>query len=201
MLPWATRVRMARLSLVKPTKTCLAAELQVTLHTIMNWETGVYAPRQQYRNKIKELCLGGETVPGVGLDFLLGGFDANERVLTRPLFTRNKNATTLSLVAIACKLSAYVYANINITKTPIVISMDTVFNTYPSCVRILVSPVNVSRVFYTITLSHRPAGTKYTIKLASTDGNLLQGLCVAEVSDTCLHTIVRLLKKSINKLK
>lgn len=201
-LPWPLRVRLARLALPRPTKTALADELQTTVHTIVNWESGKCVPKQQrHKNRIKELCENGVSVSGSGIsvNFLLGGFDANEVILTRPLLSRDKSATTLALLAIATRLSTHIYSTI--TKTIPIISTETVFNTYPSYVNVHVSLIDLPGHRIVFRLSHLPAGTSYTMDMLFYTNDELVNRYVCSVSDANIAKAVRLLKKFSNKIK
>lgn len=201
-LPWADRIKLARLALPKPTKTALAEELQITVHTVVNWESGKCIPKKEFhRARIKELCLSGPTPSGTGIsiNFLLGGFDANEELITKPLLTRDKAATTLALMAIATRLSSHIYSTIN--KYVFVTSIETIFNTYPSVVNVHVAPVEFPRIRFIFKLSHQPAGTNYTMDFLVYDNELLVNRYVCNISDSAIATALRLLKKSLNKLK
>lgn len=201
-LPWPTRVRMARLSLPNPTKTALARELGATIHTVVNWESGKCIPRKKHhKERIRELCEAGVTVVGskLNINFLLGGFDANETVITQPLLSRDKSTTTLALMAIATRLACHIQSVVD--RTIMVISIDTVFNTYPSYVDVHVTPVEIQNLRFIFRLSHAPAGSTYTMELTIYEGRDISGRYVCDISDSNVAKAIRLLKKSVNKLK
>lgn len=201
-IPWSARVRMARLTLPKPTKTALAVELGTTVHTIVNWESGKCTPRKNYhKERIRELCEAGVTVVGskLNINFLLGGFDANESIIVQPLLSRDKSAATLVLMAIATRLAMHIQTAI--TCTMLVITLDTVFNTYPSCVDVRVTPVEIPNSSFVFRLSHIPAGVNYTMELTMYNNRDIIGKYVCDISDRNIARSISLLKKSINKLK
>lgn len=200
-LSWPARTRLARLALPKATKTALAEELGTTVHTIVNWEYGKCIPKQKrHRERIKELCENGVSASGakISVDFLLGGFDANEGIISQPLLTRDKSSTTLVLLAIATRLAEHISA---VTNTMLVTSMDTVFNTYPSYANLYVTPVEIPGLQFTIRLSHLPAGTSYTLELlVNLQGEAISRY-VCDITDNTIAKAIALLKKFINKLK
>lgn len=201
-LSWPARTRLARLALPKATKKALAEELGTTIHTIVNWECGRCAPKQKHhRERIKELCENGVSATGakISVDFLLGGFDANEDIISQPLHNRDKSATTLVLLAIATRLSEHISSTV--TNAMLVISVDTVFNTYPSYANLYVTPVEIPGLQFALRLSHLPAGTSYTLELSvNLQGEVLSRY-VCDVTDNTIARAIALLKKFINKLK
>lgn len=202
-LTWPVRVRLARMALPKSTKTALARELGTTVHTIVNWERGRCVPKQNtHKLRIKELCeigVASSASSGLSINFLLGGFDSNETILTRPLLSRDKSATTLAIAALATRLSAYVQSLI--PDTMFIVSMDTVFNTYPSYVNLHVEPVEFPDVNFIFRISHLPAGSSYTLELLISAGGEAVSSYICDISDNNIAKAVRLLKKLINKLK
>lgn len=201
-LPWPARIKLARLALPKATKTALAKELNVSVHTVVNWESGTCKPQKQYiQKRIEELCTTGiaPSNSGISIDFLLGGFDANEAVMIKPLLTRDKAGAEMAMMAVAIRLLSYVYNVIN--KTVLVTSIDSIFNTYPGVVYIHLAPAEFPDVRYLIKLSHIPAGIEYTMDLLVYKNSTLINRYVANVSDSSIATAIRLIKKSINKLK
>jgi DNA-binding XRE family transcriptional regulator len=200
-LPWPARVRMARIALPKPTKVALADELGTTVHTIVNWESGKCSPKQQHhKDRIKELCAAGITVTGskLNIDFLLGGIDANEVILTQPLLSRDKSGTTLALLAIATRLSSHIRTVVR--RSMLVITIDTVVNTYPSSVDIHIAPVEMPDARFVIKLSHLPAGACYTLDLNIYEYGEAVSRYTCDISDSNIAKAIRILKKSINKL-
>lgn len=199
-LTWPSRVKFARLALPKPTKKALAAELQVTVHTVINWETGKTVPNKKYRERIKDLCCNsGIPTPNVSINFLLGGYDANEDILTRPLITRDKTATMLALLAIATRLATHIYHCVD--RVIFVTSIDTLFNTYPSAVTIQLTPVEFPSCRFVFRLSHIPTGVNYTLEFFAYENETLTTRHVCDICDKSLTAAVRLLKKLVNKLK
>lgn len=201
-LPWPTRVKLARLALPKATKTALAYELGTTVHTIVNWEQGKCIPKSHnHRLRIKELCEAGVSAADtrLSINFLLGGFDGNETILTQPLLSRDKGAATLALSAIATRLATHI--QIFMPDTMFVISADTVFNTYPSYVNLHVTPVELPGVNFIFRLSHFPSGASYNLEFLVSTGEELVSKYVCDISDSNIAKAIRLLKKFINKLK
>lgn len=201
-LSWPARIRLARLALPKATKTALAKELGTTVHTIVNWECGRCVPKQEiHRQRIKELCASGVAATGskLNVNFLLGGIDANESILTRPLFSRDKSSTTLVLTAMAVKLAEHITHAV--PNTVFVISLDTVINTYPSYINIHVAPTNIPEIRFMIRLSHIPAGITYTMELLVYNNDELASRYICDVSDASTLKVVGLLKKFIKKIK
>lgn len=201
-LSWAARVRLARLALPRATKRALADELGTTVHTIVNWEYGRCIPKQKcHRERLKELCENGISSHSskISVDFLLGGIDANESIIVQPLHTRDKSSTTLVLLALATRLSAHITAAI--TKSMLVTSVDTVFNTYPSYANLYVTPIEVPGLRFTLRLSHLPAGTSYTLELLVHFHEEILSRYVCDITDRSAARVIALLKKFINKLK
>lgn len=199
-LTWPSRVKFARLTLHKPTKKALAAELQVTVHTVINWETGKTIPHKKYRERIKDLCCNSVIpTPNISINFLLGGYDSNEELLTRPLVTRDKTATTLSLLAIATRLASHIYQHVD--RVIFVTSIDTLFNTYPSAVTLQLTPVEFPSYRFLFRLSHIPVGVNYTLEFFAYENEALINRHICDICDKSLADSVRLLKKFVNKLK
>lgn len=201
-LSWPARVRLARLALPKGTKKALADELATTVHTIVNWEHGKCVPKSKtHRERIKDLCENGISVSGakISVNFLLGGFDANEAIVMQPLLTRDKSATTLVLLAIATRLAEHLVSVIN--KTVLVTSIDTVFNTYPSYVNLYATPVILPDTRFLFRLSHMPSGTTYTMDMLTYKHEELVSRYVCDISDSSIAKAIAILKKFINKIK
>lgn len=201
-LSWPARIRLARLALPKSTKSALADELNTTVHTIVNWECGRCIPKQEvHRRRIRELCAYGVAATGskLNVDFLLGGIDANEAIITQPLLSRDKRSTTLVLMAMATKLSEQITKTLN--NTVFVISVDTVLNTYPSYVNVHIAPPEVPGIRFMIRLSHIPAGTTYTMELLVYDREELVSRYICDVTDASTLKVIGLLKKFTKKLK
>lgn len=201
-LTWPVRVRMARMALPKSTKTALAKELGTTVHTIVNWEGGKCIPKQQsHRLRIKELCDVGISAssPGLSINFLLGGFDGNETILTQPLRSRDKSAAVLALMAVSIRLTMHIQTFL--PTTMFVITADTVFNAYPSYINVRATPIELNGVSFIFRISHLPGGSSYTLELLISSNDEITNVYACDISDSGIVKAVRLLKKFINKLK
>lgn len=199
-MSWPDRVRMAIAELAC-SRRAFAERLKVGLNTVGRWISGENKPNADIQHVIEDICVVKDPV-----DFELGCYsilmtpavDPSFDVISTAISTRNTILLSSVVHCIASKLASML---LNTVPKQIVMTMESVFNSYPAKEVLRIDVVGYPDIKYEVVITHQAAGpTAFTLSCQAFKGEQRTDQYATWVTDKGLLAATRRIKSHIISL-
>lgn len=199
-MSWPDRVKTAILELAC-SKRAFADRIKVSRYTVDRWLKGENVPNSDIQQVIEDICVVKDPV-----DFELGCYsilmtpavDPSFDVINAALSSRNTILLSSVVHCIASKLASML---LNVVPKQIVMTMESVFNSYPAKEVLRIDVVGYPDIKYEVTVTHQAAGpTAFTLTCQAFKGEQRTDQYATWVTDKGLLAATRRIKSHIISL-
>lgn len=199
-MPWSARVREA-IKASACSQRRFAKNLRVDSKTVIRWLSGKNKPKPEMQRVIEDICVVKDPA-----DFELSCYaammtpavDPSSDIISLAISSRNTILLSSVTHCIASKLASIL---LNISSKPIVMTMESVFNSYPAKEVLRIDVVGYADIKYEVTVTHQAAGpAAFTLSCQAFKGGQRTDQYATWVTDRGLLTASRRINSHIISL-